>query len=108
MYKKDGRKEKSNYKPVNILSNVSKVYERCLYDQIYDFFKNKFSRCECRFPKDFNTRNALLSMLENMLLARDKKEVSGVILTDLLKAFDYISHDLLITKLNAMDSTKIH
>ena len=38
MYKKDGRKEKSNYKPVNILSNVSKVYERCLYDQIYDFF----------------------------------------------------------------------
>ena len=47
-------------------------------------------------------------MLENMLLARDKKEVSGVILTDLLKAFDYMSHDLLIIKLNAMDSTKIH
>ena len=30
VYKKDGRKEK-NYRPVSILSNVSKVYERCLY-----------------------------------------------------------------------------
>ena len=36
LYKKDGRKEKSNYRPVSILSNVSKVYERCLYDQIYE------------------------------------------------------------------------
>ena len=44
LYKKDGRKEKSNYRPVSILSNVSKVYERCLYDQIYDFFENKFSK----------------------------------------------------------------
>ena len=27
LYKKDGRKEKSNYRPVSILSNVSKVHE---------------------------------------------------------------------------------
>ena len=46
IYIKDGRKEKSNCRPVSILSNsnVSKVYERCLHDQMYDFFENKFSR----------------------------------------------------------------
>ena len=49
----------------------------------------------------FNTQNAFLSMAEKMLLARDKKEVCGAILTDLSKAFDCISHDLLIAKLNA-------
>ena len=37
LYKKDVRKEKSNCRPVSIFSNVSKVYESCLYDQIYDF-----------------------------------------------------------------------
>ena len=42
MYKKDGRKEKSNYRPASIFSNVSKDYERCLYNQIYYFFENKF------------------------------------------------------------------
>ena len=101
LYKKDGRKEKSNYRPVSILSNVSKIYERYLYDQIYDFFENKFSKYQCGFRKGFNTQNAFLSMVEKMLLARDKKEVCGAILTDLSKAFDCISHDLLIAKLNA-------
>ena len=90
--KKDGRKEKSNYRPVSILSNVSKVYERCLYDQIYDFFENKFSKYQCGFRKGFNTQDALLSMVEKMLLARGKEEVCGAILTDLSKAFDCISH----------------
>ena len=36
-----------------------------------------------------------------MLLVRDKKEVCGAILTDLSKAFDCISHDLLVAKLHA-------
>ena len=70
----------------------------CLYDQIYDFFENKFSRYQCGFRKGFNTQNALLSMVEKMLLVRDKKEVCGTILS---KLFDCISHDLLIAKLNA-------
>ena len=67
LYKKDVRKEKSNCRPVSILSNVSKVYERCLYDQIYDFFENKFSKYQSGFRKGFNTQNALLSMVEKML-----------------------------------------
>ena len=70
----------------------------CLYDQIYDFFENKFSRYQCGFRKSFNTQNALLSMVEKMLLVHDKKEVCGTILS---KLFDCISHDLLIAKLNA-------
>ena len=59
LYKNDGRKEKSNYRPFSILSSVSKVYERCLYVQIYDFFENNFSRYQCGFRKGFNTQNAL-------------------------------------------------
>ena len=49
-------------------------------------------------------------MVEKMLLARDKKEVCGTILTDLSKAFDSISHDLIIAKLNAygFDHNVIH
>ena len=101
LYKRDGRQEKSNYRPVSILSNVPKAFERCLYDQIYDFFANQFSRYQRGFRKDFNTQKVLLSIVEKMLLARDKKEVCEAILTDVSKALDCTSHDVLIAKLNA-------
>ena len=65
LYKKDGRKEKSNYRPVSILSNVSKVYKRCLYDQIYDFFENKFSRYQCGFRG-----RKMLSMVEKCFVGQ--------------------------------------
>ena len=44
-------------------------------------------------------RNGL--MLEKWKSAIDNKKVSGAVFTDLLKAFDYLSYDLLIVKLNA-------
>ena len=33
IHKKDGRTEKSNFRLISMLSNVSKIYERCLYEQ---------------------------------------------------------------------------
>ena len=45
LYKKDGRTDKSNYRPISILSNGSKIYERSLYNQLHDYFdKNIFSK----------------------------------------------------------------
>ena len=101
-YKKDGRTDKSNYRPISILSNVSKIYERSLYNQFYDYFdKNIFSKYQCGFRKGFRTQHALLVMLEKMKIARDRKGFCAAVLTDLSKAFDCICLDLLIAKLNA-------
>ena len=102
LYKNDGRADKSNYRPISILSNVSKLYERCLYNQLYDYFdKNIFSKYQCGFRKGFSTQHALLVMIEKMKIARDNKEFCAAILTDLSKAFDCICHDNLSAKLNA-------
>ena len=51
LYKKDGRTEKSKYRPISILPNASKIYERCLYDQIYSYFDKIFSSSQCGFVK---------------------------------------------------------
>ena len=102
LYRKDGRTDKSNYRPISILSNVSKKYERSHYNQLYDYFdKNIFSKYQCGFRKGFSTQHALLVMLEKMKITRDRKGFCAVVLTDLSKAFECICHDLLIAKLNA-------
>ena len=102
LYEKDGRTDKSNYRPIIILSNVSKTYERSPYNQLYDYFdKNIFSKYQCGFRKGFSIQHALLVMLEKMKITRDRQEFCAAVLTDFSKAFDCICHDLLIARLNA-------
>ena len=63
--KKDGRTEKSNYRPISVLSNVSKIYVTCLYDQTYSYFNKIFPRYLCSFRKGNSTENILSTMTEN-------------------------------------------
>ena len=73
-YKNDRRADKSNYRPISILSNVSKIYERFLFSQLYDYFdKNIFSKYQCGFRKGFSIQHALLVMIEKMKTARGNK-----------------------------------
>ena len=38
IYKKNDKKDKSNYRPISLLSNISKVYERCMQEQLDEYF----------------------------------------------------------------------
>ena len=60
-----------------------------------------FSKYICGFRKGHSTQHCLLFTLENLRKALDKRLKTGILLTDLSKAFDSISHDLLIAKLHA-------
>ena len=77
-YKKDGRTEKSNYRPIHVLSNVLKHY-----DQIYSYFDKIFSRYQCGFCKGISTQHTLLTMIEKMRILHDNKQFCAAILTHL-------------------------
>ena len=51
--------------------------------------------------KNYNMQHVLLRLLEEWTEHLDKNEIVGEILMDLSKAFDYVSHDLLLVKLSA-------
>ena len=53
------------------------------------------------FGKDSVLKHCLLVMIEKLRKIRDKKRIFAAVLTDLSKAFDYISYQLLIAKLSA-------
>ena len=64
VFKKKDRNNVENYRPVSILPNFSKIYERCLYDQMYKYFNHIFSKQQCGFRKGFSTQLCLLMMTE--------------------------------------------
>ena len=82
---KDGWTEKSNYRPISVLSNVSKIYERCIYEQIYSYFDKIFSKNQFGFRKGLNTQHILLAVIEKMKVLRDDKQFCTAILTDPLR-----------------------
>ena len=43
VYKKKCKLSQENYRPISILPNISKVYERCLDDQISKYFETRLS-----------------------------------------------------------------
>ena len=109
---KDGdHLSKKNYRPISVLPNISKVFERILFDQITSFTEKFLSPKLCGFRKGYSTQHALFNLLQNWQKCLDKSGVVGTLLMDLSKAYDCLPHDLLIAKLAAygfnMDSLKL-
>ena len=100
-HKKDNKTEKENYRPVSILSSISKIFERLIYEDIDLYMSDMLSPFLCGFRKGYSTQNCLMVMLENMKTALDNRYLTGALLTDLSKAFDCINHELLIAKLES-------
>ena len=101
LYKKGKKDIKGNYRPVSILPNLSKIFEKCMFEQMSQFFENIFSKYQCGFRKGFSTQQCLLAMLEKWKRSVDNSKMFGALLTNLSKAFDCLDHELLIAKLNA-------
>ena len=77
------------------------MYERIMFKQMPEFFESYFfSKYQCGFRKSFSAHNFLVSMLEKWISATDNKKSFGALLADLSKAFDCLSHELLIANIN--------
>ena len=101
LHKKNSVLNKENYRPVSLLSPLSKVLEKAIHGQIYDYFSrnNLFHSSLHGYRRNRSTSTALLSLYDKWALASDKGYVSGVVLVDLSAAFDLVRSDLLIEKL---------
>ena len=101
MYTKGKKDIKGNYRRVSILPNLSKIVEKCMLEQMSQFFENIVWKYQRGFRKGFSTQQCLLAMLKKWKIPVDNRKMFGALITDLSKAFDCLDHELLIAKLNA-------
>ena len=100
-FKKASKNSKENYRPVSILPNISKIYDKCMYKQMPDYLGKFFSKFQCGFCQGISAQHCLLVMMEKWKNSVDKGKTFGALLTDISKTFDCLPHDLIISKLNA-------
>ena len=93
--------DKANYRPVSILPLVSKVFEKIMYDQLYECIEHFLNLLLYGFCKAHSTRHALFRLLQKWKKELDSGGFIGTMLMNLPNACDCLPHDLLITKLEA-------
>ena len=101
LYKNGQRNIPGNYRPISVLPAISKIMERILYDQLYDYL-TKFellSDSQFGFRKFHSTASALLDCTNDWYVNLDRKMFNLVVLIDLKKAFDTVDHQILLRKL---------
>lgn len=106
------KKEKfivNNYRPVSLLPILDKVFEKCIYDDIYTYFEKHslFSSCQSGFRRNDSCISQLLSITHDIFSnfdANPAMDTRGVFL-DISKAFDRVWHEGLIFKLQTYGIT---
>ena len=104
IYKAGDPSSLNNYRPISLLSSISKILERTMYNKIMKFLdaNNILYRHQYGFRAKHSTIHPVLHLLNHCAEANNKtpSELTLATFCDLSKAFDTISTDILLHKLN--------
>ena len=91
----------SNYRPVSVLSAISKIFERLVYSRLATFIdqNNLLYSSQYGFRKGHSTYMAALKFTDDIAFNLDNGISTVALFIDLSKAFDTINHTILLNKL---------
>ena len=107
IYKDGDKSDVSNYRSISVLPILSKILERVVHDQLYDYLtsNNILHPCQSGFRSNHSTNTTLIDVTDHILSNMNEGKVTGTIFLDLKEAFDNVSHRLLLKKLHSYGIT---
>ena len=102
LFKKGDVSMLSNYRPISLLPTISKIFERILYNQLYDYFNsnNLLAEEQYGFRTNHSTEYAAVKLVDSVSKEMELGNTPTALYIDLSKAFDTLSFDILLYKLN--------
>ena len=101
LYKKDSPHTFDNYRPISLLPVISKVFEKAVYIQLYNYMVKHqlLYKSQYGFRQEHSTELAALEFTDRIMHHLDNKKIPVTIFLDLSKAFDTLDHSILLDKL---------
>lgn len=97
--KRGDKSDVTNYRPISILSNFSKIFEIILHRRIFPEIKNKIICEQHGFMPHRSSLTNLAVFSQTLVEILDQSGQLDVIYTDFSRAFDSVDHRRLIMKL---------
>lgn len=104
IHKSGSKTDPGNYRPISVLPVLSKIIEKILHKRLETYLNsiNYISDRQFGFRPKSNTLAATADLITKVKKNIDKKNIVLGVFIDLKKAFDTVSHDLLLMKLKAI------
>ena len=90
VFKKEDKQDCNNYRPISLLPNISKIFEKIIKNRLSKFLEENnylFSK-QFGFRNKHSTTHALIDLTETIRKALDDNEFTCGVFLDLKKAFD--------------------
>ena len=87
----------NNYRPISLLSCLSKIFERVLFNQLYEYFERNdiLTQRQYGFCKNPSTEFAAMELIDRVTKLLELRKIPFNLYIDLSKAFHFLDHDIL-------------